>query len=190
MNTTGALTCNPPVTGQQRLLLQPCQVVSSGSPAQSDQCAPGLVCVEDACGGGGAGRCYQFCRTDMDCTDALCNKGVGGTFKVCDVPYDECVPLSASSNTGCQGTAIGCYLSTSNPSKTICDCSFHSFLEGDVCTLSRDCFPGLVCVDVTGQGNKQCARVCRLSMPSDCTFGTCRTYMENGVSNMTYGYCR
>jgi hypothetical protein len=186
VNTAGALTCNELAPGQRRNAMDPCQIVSANRADQTDQCAPGLVCLEDACGGGSAGRCYQFCRVDNDCTNAPCNKDVGGS-KVCDVPYDECVPLAVPNNTGCQGTAIGCYLSTSDPSKTICDCP-GGLAEDDVCTRSRDCFPGLVCVDKMNLGSKQCARVCRLGVPSDCP-GTCRTYMSGGVSNVTYGYC-
>jgi len=199
VNTAGALTCKLPAAGQQRTLMQPCQIQAAGTANQIDQCAPGLVCLEDSCGGGGgSGRCYQFCRSDAECTDttgmpsaAPCNKDVGGGLKVCDVPYDDCVPLPASGNTGCSGAAIGCYLSTSNPAKTICDCEFPpGLMETDLCTRSRECHIGLVCVDPNGQGNKQCTRVCRLTVPTDCLVGTCRTYSEGNVSNATYGYCR
>jgi hypothetical protein len=125
----------------------------------------------------------------MECTNAPCNRDVGSSgFKVCDVPYDDCVPLRSPDNTGCLGAAIGCYLATSDPSKTICDCEFTTnFAEGDVCTRSRECHPGLVCVDPNGQGTKQCTRVCRLT-GNDC-IGTCRVYMEGGVANSTYGFC-
>ena len=193
VNTAGTLTCNQLASGQVRGLMQPCQVQGAGTAGQIDQCAPGLVCLEDSCGGGGGGgRCYQFCRSNAECTNAPCNRDVAGGFTVCDVPYDECVPLPASGNTGCTGAAIMCYLSTSDPSRTICDCQFPPGLgEGDVCTFSRQCNPGLVCVDPNGQGTTLCTRVCRLAGPqSDCTIGNCRTYMENGVENPTYGFCR
>jgi hypothetical protein len=199
VNTAGALTCKPLASGQRRHLMQPCQIQNVGSPSnQIDPCDPGLVCLEDSCGGGGGtGRCYQFCRNDLECTDtpggpsnAPCNRDVGGGFKVCDVPYDDCVPLGGSANTGCMGTAITCYLSTSDPSKTICDCQFPPGLrETELCTRSRECNAGLVCVDPNGQGFKQCTRVCRLTVPTDCTVGTCRTYTEGGLSNATYGFC-
>jgi hypothetical protein len=193
VTTAGALTCKALPTGLQvRTLLQPCQIQNGGTVNQNDQCAPGLVCVEDACGSAsGSGRCYQFCRNDGECTNAPCiDKGAGGGFKVCDVPYDDCVPLAAGMNTGCIGNALMCYLSTSDPSKTICDCEFPPGLrEMDVCTRSRECNPGLVCVDPNGQGTRLCTRVCRLTVPSDCSFGSCRVYMDNGVANTTYGYC-
>jgi hypothetical protein len=191
VNTAGALTCKPLTAGQQvRNLQEPCMVQSSGTANQNDQCAPGLVCVEDSCGGGsGSGRCYAFCRNDGECTNAPCNKDVGGGFKVCDVPYRDCVPLATPNNTGCGGSQLMCYLSTTDASKTICDCEFPPGLrEGDICTKSRQCNPGLVCVP-NGVGNTVCTRVCRLGMAGDCTFGTCKTYMVNGVANATYGFC-
>jgi len=192
VNTGGALTCKQVATGQPRTLLQPCQIQAIGTANQIDQCVPGLVCLEDSCSGAGAGRCYQFCRSNADCTNAPCTRDVGGGFKVCDVPYDDCVPLGGSDNTGCPGAAIGCYLSTSDPRRTICDCEFPPGLgETDICTRSRECHIGLVCVDPNGQGYRQCTRVCRLTaVPSDCTIGTCRMYSEGGVSNQTYGFCR
>jgi hypothetical protein len=192
VNTAGAATCNAIAGGQQRTLLQPCQVQEAGTANQIDQCAPGLVCLADSCGsGGGTGRCYQFCRNDGECTNAPCSVALGGGFKVCDVPYDDCVPLPSSANTGCMGAALGCYLSTSDPSKTICDCEFPPGRgQMDLCTYSRECHVGLVCVDVKAMGFKECTPVCRLAVPNDCTVGTCRIYMENGVANATYGYCK
>jgi hypothetical protein len=192
VNTVGALTCNPLAGGQQRLLMQPCQVQMAGAANQIDQCAPGLVCMADSCGsGGGTGRCYQFCRNDGECTNAPCNRDLGGGFKVCDVPYDDCVPLPSSLNTGCAGTALGCYLSTSDASKTICDCEFPPGLgQMEICTRSRECHVGLVCVDTKGMGFRECTPVCRLATPTDCGVGTCRIYSEGGVANPTYGYCK
>jgi hypothetical protein len=191
VNSQGALTCNLIAAGQRRFLLEPCQIQGAGTAGQTDPCAPGLVCLEDSCGGGGVGRCYQFCRADGDCTNAPCNRDAGGGFKVCDVPYDECVPLAVPNNSGCPGGAIGCYLSTSDPSKTICDCQWPPGLgETDICTLSRQCNPGLVCVDTNGQGFTRCTRVCRLNVPTDCSLGTCAKYIVGGVENSTYGFCR
>jgi hypothetical protein len=191
VNTDGALTCNELAPGQQRTLMQPCQIQSAKTLDQTDQCAPGLVCLEDSCSGGSSGRCYQFCRTNADCTDAPCDKTIGGGVKVCDVPFDDCTPLAAGANTGCPGTALGCWLSTSDPSKTICDCQFPPGLgEDDLCMRSRECNPGLVCVDRNNMGFKSCTRVCRLGVASDCLGSTCATYSEGGVSNSTYGFCR
>jgi hypothetical protein len=193
VNTNGALTCNDLTPGAQvHGLGGPCDIRSRGTAGQTDQCDYGLVCLEDTCGGGGSsGRCYQFCQTNADCTDAPCDRAIGGGFKVCDVPFDECVPLPANGNTGCAGSALGCWLSTTDPSKTICDCQFAPGLgEGDLCTRSRECYPGLVCVDRQGLGFTECARVCRIGVPADCNGGPCATYMIGGVANTTYGFCR
>ena len=103
VNTAGAATCNQLAPGQVRGVQQPCEAQSSGTAKQIDQCDQGLVCVEDACGSGGAnGRCYQFCRSDNDCTDAPCNRDAGGGFKYCDVPFVACTPLPVPNNTGCR----------------------------------------------------------------------------------------
>ena len=119
------------------------------------------------------------------------DRDIGGGIKVCDVPFDDCVPLPSSANTGCPGMALGCWLSTTDPSKTICDCQFPPGLgEGDLCTRSRECYPGLVCVDRQGLGFTECARVCRLGVPADCNGSPCATYMIGMVANTTFGFCR
>jgi hypothetical protein len=190
VNTAGVATCNQLAVGQVRAVQQPCEAQSSGTAQQTDQCRPGLVCVQDACGGGGInGRCYQFCRSDNDCTDAPCNRDAGGGFRYCDVPFVACTPLPGSMNGGCPGSGLICYIATSDVSRQICDCQFPPGIgEGDVCTLSRECNVGLACV-ATQLGTKVCTRVCRLT-GNDCPIGTCRTLTENGKTNLTYGFCR
>jgi hypothetical protein len=192
VNTMGAATCNQLAPGQMRGVQQPCEAQSSGTATQIDQCVPGLVCVEDACASGTSnGRCYQFCRADNDCTDAPCNRDAGGGFKYCDVPFVSCTPLPGSNNTGCPGGSgsLICYIATSDVSRTLCDCQFPPGLgPDDVCTRSRECNVGLVCVENT-LGTKVCTRVCRLN-GNDCPVGTCRTLTENGKTNPTFGFCR
>ena len=97
-------------------------------------------------------------------------RDVGGGLKVCDVPFDDCVPLPASANTGCWAPALGCYLSTSDPSKTICDCPFHARLArtGTSARARGSASPGWSAWIRHGQGPKQCTRVCRLTVPTDC----------------------
>ena len=189
VNTGGAATCNTLAPGQVRGVQQPCEVLSSGTATQTDQCAQGLVCVDDACGDGTNGRCYQFCRSDNDCTDAPCNRDAGGGFRYCDVPFVACTPLPGTKNTGCPGQGLICYIATSDVSREICDCQFPpgSIGDGDVCTFSRDCNPGLACV-ANQLGIKVCTRVCRLN-GTDCPVGTCRTLTENGKTNLTFGVC-
>jgi hypothetical protein len=193
VNTAGAVTCNLLKSGQVRGIQQPCEVQAPGSPDQIDQCSPGLFCLEDSCtSGGGGGRCYQFCRGDNECDSAPCNRDAGGGFKFCDVPFDDCSPLPPPLNSGCPGTGLTCYIATSDVSKTLCDCQFSAALrENDVCTRSRECFAGLVCVQ-DQLGTNRCTRVCRLAAPSpgDCPVGTCRTLTDNGKTNATFGFCR
>jgi hypothetical protein len=190
INTAGAATCNPLAPGQMRGVQEPCEAQSSGTAQQIDQCRPGLVCVEDACGSGSAnGRCYQFCRADNDCVDAPCNRDAGGGFKYCDVPFVGCTPLPVPNNTGCPAPSLICYIATSDVSRQICDCQFPPGLGADdVCTRSRECNAGLVCV-ANQLGTKVCTRVCRLT-GNDCPVGTCRTLTENGKTNPTFGFCR
>jgi hypothetical protein len=191
VNTAGALTCNPLKSGQVRNNLDPCEIQSPGSQNQIDQCSQGLFCLEDSCTmGTGGGRCHQFCRADNECPGGPCNRDAGGGFKYCDVAFADCVPLPSSANTGCVGI-LACWISTSDVSKTVCDCQFSTALhENDTCTRSRECFVGLVCAP-NQTGVKVCSRVCRIGGPaSDCPTGTCQTLSENGKTNTTFGFCR
>src|SRR5205823_9531437 len=63
VNSNGALTCNDPRTnGFAKQVMEPCTIDSDGFPSQTDNCAPGLVCVADEC----TPRCYKFCQTNND----------------------------------------------------------------------------------------------------------------------------
>lgn len=201
VNTAGALTCNPPLSSMfPRALLQSCTISSNGSGAQTDNCAPGLVCVQDlSC----SPRCFQFCRTDGDCVNSSCSREVGSrqdggvTRKVCDIPFvDSCVPLPGSQNTGCGTGAMACYISSASPTHTICDCPFNAGSSNDPCTRTRDCVPGLACVD-RGDGAPICLQVCRLSnMGLDCisnpAIGACKEYTglpPGPAHHPTFGFC-
>jgi hypothetical protein len=191
VNTGGALTCNVLTSGLQRGLLQNCERFNPGAPTQADACNPGLVCLagaDDGCGG----RCYQFCRVESDCSNAPCDKSIAGGRKVCDVPFVTCNPVMPVS--GCPG-AQSCYLSTSHPTRTICDCA-GAVAQNDPCNRSRDCFPGLVCVDPSNTGDFRCRQVCLLSTNgSECPGGAgpnrCEPFMGNSttMTNTTYGFC-
>src|SRR5262245_32935112 len=202
INTAGALTCNAPrLNGFPRTLMETCIIESEGSAAQTDNCGAGLVCIRDGC----ATRCFQFCQNDGDCTNASCTRNIvrpdgGATVgKVCDVPYvDGCTPLMGGMNMGCGNGTMSCYLSSSNPTHTICDCPFNAMGPDRPCMFSRDCNRGLVCVDL-GPPNTTpvCRQVCRLSDNGvmDCpqrTAGSCHAYFgipPGTSSHMTYGYC-
>jgi hypothetical protein len=162
------------------------------SSVATDNCAPGLVCMNDNCGG----RCYQFCRTDADCPGASCSRTAPGGQPVCDVPYvDTCVPTPSSNGgqTGCSSGAQACYVSFSHPTRTVCDCTGGG-MPSSPCAGSRDCLAGLLCVDPNGLGQQQCLPVCVLALSgADCTNGgTCHQYTGNSATNpanATYGYC-
>ena len=192
VNTVQAYTCNDVPAGSTAGLMQFCQPLSISLPDQTDNCAPGQVCIEDGC----FTRCYQFCRQDSDCVNAGCNREVvEGGQKVCDVPFvDSCVPLPGSGNTGCGGGTMACYLSSSHPNRTICDCPFNAVGPNGACTRTRDCVPGLACVDRGPMQPGQCLQVCRLNT-DDCNTGnpaSCRAYTGRPAGttmHSTYGFC-
>ncbi len=196
INTADTLTCNDVIVPTVlKKVNEPCMISSEGLPNQTDDCGAGLVCLTDAC----RKRCYQFCRTDADCTNANsgCSRPLAGGLKVCDVPFvDGCVPLGGGANMGCSGGATeACYLSSSHPTHTICDCPFMAGGEQAPCTRSRDCLPGLACAFTPVDG-PICLRVCRLSNNgSDCpsmTPGSCRLYPGNppgATTHATFGFC-
>jgi hypothetical protein len=169
VDTVGDLTCNalsssgPPVG-----ILQLCAQSQSSSDktTQSDNCQPGSACVaHNVCGQ----RCYQFCRSNADCqqTGATCSIDAGGGQKYCDVPTVACDPVNGLSSSMPPYSKCplpgGCYLSADS-GNTLCDCYSNNGPRGvgDTCTRSRDCYPGLVCIDPTSNSGKHCYKVCRL----------------------------
>jgi hypothetical protein len=184
VNTAGALTCNVPSGPTIRHVGESCDpVVSQGPASQTDDCEPGLACLEQSCGR----RCGRFCRSDNDCPNSACTRDIPGGFKVCDVAFSNCNPVKSAGPSGCPGTSLGCYLSSTVTDRTFCDCSFNSVPVNGPCTVSRDCFGGLACVDATGSLDFHCLQVCSLTAPgSGCIGGgTCRPL--NG--SKMYGYC-
>jgi hypothetical protein len=198
VNSLQSITCNevPATAGGLKQVMEQCTIFSDKLDAQTDDCAPGLVCLEDGC----RRRCYRFCRDDSDCASAGCNRPVGNGLKVCDVPFvDGCVPLGGGLNTGCGGPmreTEACYISSSHPTRTICDCPFMARGEQSPCTRSRDCLPGLVCAYTPVDG-PICLRVCRRSLngtdcPAGLPDGSCRAYPGNPVGttmHADFGYC-
>jgi hypothetical protein len=211
VNAAGNLTCNAPTAGSPGLL-GACAQTDFGS-KQTDNCAPGQVCAAPR-GNQCDSRCYQFCRTNSDCSNgASCSIDAGGGQSLCDVPPVPCDPVLNAAKTPqfshCTGnTFIGCYLS-SDSLNTVCDCqdsppdgSSGSNLQP--CNRSRDCFPGLVCIDPTGRG-KQCRKICRL--PGDGGVDLTKTdagemgcnnndptlclpfLLSNGTLSTTFGFC-
>jgi len=198
VNTAGALTCNPPHPPMfPRPVMQLCTHDSLGTADQTDNCGPGLVCLEEqAC----SARCFQFCKNDGDCTNSTCTRnavaGQAGGQKVCDVPFvDSCVPLQGGQNTGCGATMnMACWLSATSPTHTFCDCPFGATGPNGVCTRTRDCVRGLACVDRGTGAPSICLQVCRLGS-SECPSGNPASCLEyygspaGSVPHPTFGYC-
>jgi hypothetical protein len=178
----GVPTCNAPLQTRPRALGEACNISALNSSAQTDDCAPGLVCLNDACNA----RCYKFCKSDNDCPMSTCSRDAGGGVKVCDVQAVTCNPIKNGMPTGCPADTQGCYLSTTVTDRTVCDCPFQAGGTNSSCTLSRDCFPGLVCVDVLGTGSSVCRPVCSLAVgASDCVGTTCMALK----GSKKYGFC-
>gem|GEM_PF-934739 len=212
VNTIGASTCNEPykTTLTAGGLLQLCSqyAVATDPTTQSDNCGPGQVCLEpNNCGA----RCYQFCRSNSDCTNgASCSRDVGGGYKTCDVPPVDCDPVIGAASkvsSRCPGmtanSLFGCYLSATSTT-TVCDCQNTNGggVEGSACSQSRDCFAGLICYATSSSQPKKCRRVCRLpgdggvvlSQPDEggCNSGptACTAIaFSDGTTNPTYGFC-
>ena len=192
VNTLGALTCNQHPGTVVKGPLESCNIISADQSEQTDTCAPGHVCIEAECNR----RCYQFCRDNQDCANAACERQVGdGGHKVCDVPFKACSPLIGSATVGCGGGTMACYLSSTHPDQTICDCPFGAAKEQEECQDSRDCIAGLACA--SRSGTKKCLRVCELAMGGrDCPTqepDSCHPYLgatgTGGTQHATYGYC-
>jgi hypothetical protein len=199
IGSTGPLACVSAPSSGYAGLGQGCTLTISTA-AQSDLCAPGQVCMVDECSGGsGNGRCFAFCRNDADCPNSQCTRSLNGQM-LCDVPFVACNPV-VGQPTGCPGTALGCYLSSSVLDQTLCDCPFNSTMGGgqgfgNPCTSSRQCTPGLACIDVNGTNNLTCRQTCRLGVDggasTGCTTGgTCRPYHIGGNTQLStvFGYC-
>ncbi len=180
LNIAGAMTCNAPA-GTPAGPLQPCQVSQPTAEVatQTDNCAPGQVCIEPTtCGS----LCYQFCRTNADCPSKNCSRSIGNGLKVCDVAQTACDPTDTMTVCNASSNQTRCYVSGTT-GLTLCDCG--NKVQGrvtDSCTTSRDCFAGLVCYNRTGKiGASQCLRVCRL--PTDGGAPDAGATCQGGAAN-------
>jgi len=192
VNTTGALTCNQPMLAKLAGTLEACSIHASGSSSQADDCAPGHVCIEgQTC----FPRCFRFCRSDQDCDNAYCDGVAGnGTQRVCGIANtDTCTPLGVPNNGGC-GPGMACYVSSSHPEHTFCECPLGNGGVGTECTQERDCNPGLACAYILRAGKAQCQQVCELSRGGvEClNTGHCLQYAGasgGGAPHARWGFC-
>jgi hypothetical protein len=124
---------------------------------------------------------------------STCTRDAGGGVQVCDVQAVTCNPIKNAIDrdggtvpTGCPADVQGCYLSSTVADRTVCDCPFKAGPTNSSCGISRDCFPGLACVDVTGTGNSICRPVCSLAVgANDCPGGTCTALK----GSKKFGFC-
>jgi hypothetical protein len=161
-----------------------CTVWDANMATQTDDCDVGLVCRNDGCGS----RCYRFCQTDADCPGAACLARPGEIAKTCDVPFAACDPVGGAAASSCPGggASLGCYLSAASPGQTVCDCPTGDQREGLACATSRDCLPGLACLDPLGGADLRCRVVCRRQESAGCeNGGTCMSI----AGSQSYGVC-
>jgi hypothetical protein len=166
-----------------------CTRYSAATSKQSDDCAPGSICLRPTVGDS-VSYCFQLCAAAADCLGGLeCGQrqlsSLGGSVGVCDPPYSPCGtdgtccdPLAL---TGCPDNRV-CLLVSPDPgaqpqhSRTVCEFGNGGQVDSQPCSASRDCMEKYTCV------NNMCRRVCNTASP--CPPGaTCKPW---GVE---YGYC-
>ena len=156
-----------------------CDVLNAGTAKRTDNCLPGLLCVE----GNADAICMKLCRGDADCAAGVSceSRRIEPTSAysttVCGLPAATCNPLSGAVSQ-CQG-ARTCYLITGAGAadRTVCDISSGDSTNGASCKLPSDCLPGWTC-PLSGDGASRCQPVCShdSTPPNACPRGlTCRT---------------
>jgi hypothetical protein len=157
--TTSGTACATPVGSKG--VGQLCQVGVG-----ADDCAPGFVCLREACGSD-LGRCYRFCRDSSMCPASnACARvvtlpnGASSGQRVCDMTDQGCDLYAAAP---CPDPALRCYVT--GLTHTACDCPNADKAEGEACSQYTDCQKGLACLKV-GSSPSQCLRLCRST--ADC----------------------
>jgi hypothetical protein len=164
-----------------------CTVSFEGTARQSDDCAPGSICLAGTIGETRR-YCFVLCRSAIDCPGGVaCGERplslAGGVVDVCDPPYDPCGPdgtcCDPLADTGC-GADRHCLLVTpdqgSGHSRTVCEYAYGDGRNGSSCTSARDCQTRNACV------NGSCQAICDASHPCPGA-GTCVPLGDE------YGYC-
>lgn len=178
-----AIACAPKGTG---VFPQSCVLLAAGSPEQSDDCAPGSICLAPTIGAPPT-YCFTLCRTSVDCPNVECGtrklSAVGGEVAVCDPPYDQCGPdgtcCDPLSNSGC-GSNRFCLLVSpdlgTGRSRTVCEFAYGDGRDGAFCITARDCLLRNTCVD------NRCRQVCSDAAP-------CPNGGECVARGSEFGYC-
>jgi hypothetical protein len=200
-------TCQVNCTTQTNACMTGGTVAAGGSCQSAADCTPGTQCFDYGNLGCAIKICLPFCDGNSDCA-AFASGGAGpGSF--CRDPV-VCPNLTTASHTctfNCDPTAAaasvngsGCpsdlaCLLTASLDEVDCACAEKSRTghEGDACTSSATCAPGLIC---NAQGGAQsCRPICRCDAVSgsctatgnDCpTAGTRCTPVSNDT---IYGIC-
>jgi hypothetical protein len=154
----------------------------------ADDCAPGLACIQEACGNNLA-RCRRICQNNGQCTTGFCqvaiklpnSDGATSMYQACELGAQTCDPVV---NTGCP-SGLNCYVG--NGTDTLCDCPSKPTPGGlgDSCFLTNDCTPGLICI-TTGTSGTHCQQLCKVATPI-CPTG--RPTCTPVVAGTSYGYC-
>jgi hypothetical protein len=171
------LRCNVTLAGASCLAPLGAKVVGEACRPDADDCAPGLICQQEACGTN-LGRCYRLCRDPSACvssgvcsTFAVVSGGASAIQRICDLGDRTC---DAFARTGCPDPALNCYVT--GPNHTRCDCPGMQLAEGAACVHPNDCGAGLACLGV--DGSLRCYKLCRNT--TDCaacvTLGTAGGY--------------
>jgi len=176
--------CVPAGTGT---FPESCTVFAAGSREQSDDCAPGSICLTPLIGDD-LSYCFSLCRVQADCPYGVACaarplSAAGGEVLVCDPPYQQCGPdgtcCDPLGNQGCDPERI-CLLVSRDPgtqhSRTVCEFAYGDGRDGELCTTARDCQMRHTCVDGF------CRQVCASTSPCP-NGGTC---VALGIE---FGYC-
>jgi hypothetical protein len=181
---SGSGGASVPDAGSRRAVGDPCTIVNSGQPDQSDDCESDAVCVDDCVP---TSHCYRLCSADVDCPTSACTRKTAEASprQICDVSFVTCDPQAQA---GCS-TNSACYLLSSmqtatGTDRTVCDCSMNAGAPGEACTDSRQCSPGLVCPPADVPGGGACRHICdTTALLSGCGVGTCYPF------GTKWGYC-
>src|SRR5262249_39616221 len=128
-------------------------------------------CVNDRCGS----HCYAFCHVDGDCPGSTCTGDAGAGVKICAPKFTTCDPVGTQAPTACPVRNQSCYLASTVPDQTICDCPGMQKIAGASCTTNFDCVAGLACVDALGTADFRCQQLCRLPQDAGAVTNGCAT---------------
>ncbi len=155
-------------------------LVVNGISCLVDPCPDGMICVDDDCGGRHCLPSGRNCIDDTDCpAGGRCGSGLSSDY--CVRPSGGCsdsreCPWGFSCEVGaCVDRRVPC----GEPSDPVCPPGFECF--GDVlgfhpfclkvtvrCEHDEVCLPGARCVDVDGDGRKECLPAGSCTTNVDC----------------------